>query len=126
MATLQTLVDTNSDEFRLNMAAYAEQVALLRERLAGVRNGGSRAARERHESRGKLFVHERIERLLDPGTAFLESSTARSGGPSEMFILRPPYGVIHIPCALAVPTTNGRREYPLPQPRHACSTSSRC
>jgi acetyl-CoA carboxylase carboxyltransferase component len=74
MATLQTVVDTNSDEFRLNMAAYAEQVALLRERLAVVRQGGSQASRERHESRGKLFVRERIERLLDPSTAFLELS----------------------------------------------------
>src|SRR5215213_9401519 len=74
MATLQSLVNTKSEEFRLNTAAYAELVALLRERVAGARGGGSRAARERHESRGKLFVRERIERLLDPGTAFLELS----------------------------------------------------
>src|SRR5579884_3753709 len=47
-------------------------VAELRERTAQVARGGGEQAMERHRSRGKLPVRERIDRLLDPGTAFLE------------------------------------------------------
>src|ERR687890_1783185 len=51
-----------------------ELVADLRERLAVVRRGGSEAAREKHTSRGKLLVRDRVDRLLDPGSPFLELS----------------------------------------------------
>jgi 3-methylcrotonyl-CoA carboxylase beta subunit len=44
----------------------------LRERLAQVRLGGDEKARARHVSRGKLLVRDRIDRLLDPGSPFLE------------------------------------------------------
>src|SRR5437899_10158016 len=47
-------------------------VAELRERPAKAREGGSEPARERHTKAGKLLPRERVERLLDPGTAFLE------------------------------------------------------
>ena len=47
-------------------------VAELRERTASVARGGGEAAMERHRSRGKLPARERIDLLLDPGTAFLE------------------------------------------------------
>jgi acetyl-CoA carboxylase carboxyltransferase component len=47
-------------------------VAELRERTALVAAGGGEAATERHRSRGKLPVRERIDRLVDPGSAFLE------------------------------------------------------
>ena len=47
-------------------------VAELRERTALVSRGGGEKAVERHRSRGKLTARERIDRLLDPGTAFLE------------------------------------------------------
>jgi 3-methylcrotonyl-CoA carboxylase beta subunit len=47
-------------------------VAELRERLATVRRGGSEAARTRHAERGKLGVRERVDRLLDAGSPFLE------------------------------------------------------
>ncbi|MFD2023896.1 carboxyl transferase domain-containing protein [Promicromonospora aerolata] len=46
--------------------------AQLRERLARVREGGSPAAREKHTARGKLLARDRVDRLLDPGSAFLE------------------------------------------------------
>ncbi len=46
--------------------------AELRERLAEIRRGGSGAARDRHTARGKLLVRDRIDRLLDPGSPFLE------------------------------------------------------
>ncbi len=46
----------------------------LKKRLALVRQGGGEKYRQRHEEQGKLFVRERIERLLDPGAPFLELS----------------------------------------------------
>jgi acetyl-CoA carboxylase carboxyltransferase component len=49
-----------------------ELVAELRERTALVARGGGEAAMERHRSRGKLPARERIDRLVDPGSAFLE------------------------------------------------------
>src|SRR5213082_1752567 len=51
-----------------------ELVAELRERTAQVARGGGEKATERHRSRGKLPARERIDRLVDPGTAFLELS----------------------------------------------------
>jgi acetyl-CoA carboxylase carboxyltransferase component len=50
----------------------AELVAELRERSTAVAAGGGEKAVERHRSRGKLTARERIDRLVDPGTAFLE------------------------------------------------------
>jgi acetyl-CoA carboxylase carboxyltransferase component len=49
-------------------------VAELRERTAQVARGGGEAAVERHRSRGKMTARERIDRLVDPGAAFLELS----------------------------------------------------
>ena len=47
-------------------------VAELRERSTQVARGGGEQALERHRSRGKLPARERIDRLVDPGSAFLE------------------------------------------------------
>src|SRR6266568_4671603 len=51
-----------------------ELVAELRERTARVALGGGEKAVERHRSRGKLTARERIDRLVDPGSTFLELS----------------------------------------------------
>ncbi|MDF1604600.1 carboxyl transferase domain-containing protein [Nocardioides sp. YIM 152315] len=51
-----------------------ELVEELRERLAATRLGGSEAARRKHTDRGKLLVRDRVDRLLDPGSPFLELS----------------------------------------------------
>ena len=55
-------------------------VADLRERLAVVRRGGSESAREKHTARGKLLVRDRVDRLLDPGSPFLELSALAATG----------------------------------------------
>jgi 3-methylcrotonyl-CoA carboxylase beta subunit len=57
-----------------------ELVEELRERLAVVRQGGSQKARDRHTSRGKLLVRDRVDRLLDPGSPFLELSPLAATG----------------------------------------------
>jgi acetyl-CoA carboxylase carboxyltransferase component len=61
-------------------ALMEELVAELRERTAQVARGGGEAARERHRSRGKLTARERINRLLDPGSAFLELNALAAWG----------------------------------------------
>ncbi len=55
-------------------------VGELRRRLLGVREGGGEAAMERHRSRGKLPARERIDRLCDPLTPFLELSALAADG----------------------------------------------
>jgi 3-methylcrotonyl-CoA carboxylase beta subunit len=57
-----------------------ELVADLRERLAVARQGGSEAARTKHTDRGKLLVRDRVDRLLDPGSPFLELSPLAATG----------------------------------------------
>src|SRR4051795_7860725 len=52
----------------------ATLAAELRERLAEVRRGGDDKARARHVERGKMLVRDRVDRLLDPGSPFLELS----------------------------------------------------
>ena len=55
-------------------AAHLELIADLERRLARARRGGGERARERHTSRGKLLVRDRVELLCDPGAPFLELS----------------------------------------------------
>jgi 3-methylcrotonyl-CoA carboxylase beta subunit len=52
----------------------------LHEHLSVVRRGGSEAARAKHTGRGKLLVRDRIDRLLDPGSPFLELSALAAYG----------------------------------------------
>ena len=72
MDRLQSRVRTDSDEFRANRAAMTALVRELAERRAAAREGGGTAARERVRSQGKLTARERIDRLLDDGSPFLE------------------------------------------------------
>jgi 3-methylcrotonyl-CoA carboxylase beta subunit len=80
MSRLRTHVDTKSEAFAKNAEGFAAQMDELRERSAGARRGGGEKAQRRHKERGKLPVRERIERLLDPGTAFLELSPLAAFG----------------------------------------------
>lgn len=74
MAILHTQINTRSPEFAANSAAMLEQVNNLRALLGRISEGGGVAAQQRHTARGKLLVRERINALLDPGSAFLEVS----------------------------------------------------
>jgi 3-methylcrotonyl-CoA carboxylase beta subunit len=60
--------------------SLADLVEVLRARLAVVRHGGSEAARAKHVARGKLLVRDRVDRLLDPGSPFLELSPLAATG----------------------------------------------
>ena len=71
MAALTSEV-VRDETFERRNASMEALVAELRERSARAAAGGGEKARERHRSRGKLTARERIDRLVDPGTAFLE------------------------------------------------------
>ncbi len=74
MPALTTQLNPRSDTFKASAAAMAERLADMQQRLATVAEGGGTAARAKHAARGKLLPRERVERLLDAGSPFLELS----------------------------------------------------
>ena len=75
MFKLVSKIDVDSESFKKNKERYLELVRELKENLAGVKKGGPEGAVKKHLDRGKLLVRDRIDRLLDPGTPFLELSS---------------------------------------------------
>jgi acetyl-CoA carboxylase carboxyltransferase component len=73
MAVLESHVEPGEEHDR-RRERMEQLVAELRERTELVARGGGEKAVERHRSRGKLTARERIDRLVDPGSAFLELS----------------------------------------------------
>jgi acetyl-CoA carboxylase carboxyltransferase component len=71
---LDVTVLNSSEEFDERRVRMEELVGELRERTAQVARGGGAKALEKHRSRGKLTARERVDRLLDPDSAFLELS----------------------------------------------------
>ena len=67
-------VRTDSPDFSANRAEMLRLVEQLNERLALARQGGGERSQERHRDQGKLFVRERLRRLLDDDSPFLELS----------------------------------------------------
>ncbi len=72
---LKPTTANTSPEFDANKKAMESLVTDLRDKLSTIEQGGGDKARERHTSRGKLLPRERIDTLLDPGSAFLEFSS---------------------------------------------------
>ena len=83
MSVLESRVDPATAEFRENKARTDSLVAELRERLAAARRGGGEDAVRRHREQGKLPVRERVEKLVDPGTPFLEVGALAGFGMHE-------------------------------------------
>jgi 3-methylcrotonyl-CoA carboxylase beta subunit len=77
---LTTRARPRSDAFAANEAAHRALVADLHEQLAQARAGGGQRAADRHVARGKLLPRERVERLLDRGSPFLELSPLAAHG----------------------------------------------
>jgi acetyl-CoA carboxylase carboxyltransferase component len=75
MAVLASQIERGSEEYARRRERMEQLAAELRERTAQVARGGGERAVERHRSRGKLTARERVDRLVDPGGAFLELST---------------------------------------------------
>ncbi len=80
MSTLSTLIDPASELFTANAAHNRGLVEELREKVAVAALGGSSAHRERHVSRGKLLPRDRVHRLLDAGSPFLEIGQLAANG----------------------------------------------
>src|SRR5256885_2504978 len=77
---LRSTIDPSSSDFATNAQAMRALVAELRERLDQVAGGGGEVSRARHTSRGKMLARERVDLLIDPGTAFLELSPLAAYG----------------------------------------------
>ncbi|MDO4693294.1 MAG: carboxyl transferase domain-containing protein [Eikenella sp.] len=73
-------LNPRSADFQHNAAAMQALVDDLHAHLSRIALGGSEASRQKHLARGKLLPRERVERLLDPGTPFLELSPLAAFG----------------------------------------------
>jgi len=78
--TLPSHISTRSPEFQASATHHRHLAAELRDHLTAVRRGGPDAAVALHRQRGKLMPRERIERLLDPASPFLELSALAAYG----------------------------------------------
>ena len=74
MSKIISKINTSSVEFLENKIAMDALVSDLKEKVEKIALGGTEKSRKRHLSRGKILPRERVERLLDPGTPFLELS----------------------------------------------------
>ncbi len=104
-------------------------VADLRDRLAAAHRGGSEAARKKHTDRGKLLARDRVDRLLDPGSPFLELSalaaTGMYGEPGDSPVpsagVVTGIGIVHgRPCVVVAndATVKGGTYYPVTVKKH--------
>jgi 3-methylcrotonyl-CoA carboxylase beta subunit len=77
---IRSSIDTSSLDFARNSEAMRGLVAELRDKLNQVAGGGGEASRARHTGRGKMLARDRVDLLVDPGTAFLELSPLAANG----------------------------------------------
>src|SRR3954453_1573060 len=79
MFPLESHINPSDATFKANRQLMEQLLADLRGRLTRAREGGGAKYLQRHRDQGKLTVRERIERLLDPGSPFLELSPLAAG-----------------------------------------------
>ena len=125
MPVLKTRVERQSSQFSANVAAMSALVEDLRGRVESISAGGGRQARDKHLKRGKLLPRDRIDQLLDPGSAFLECSQLAAYGMYEGEV--PAAGVITgigrisgVECVVVVndATVKGGSYYPMTVKKH--------
>ena len=80
MHPLSTHIDTSSQEFKANVEFHKTLAADLKTRLEKVYLGGGDDAVSKHKKRNKFLARERIEKILDPGSPFLELSALAADG----------------------------------------------
>jgi len=80
MDTLPTHVHVDSPEFKSNRDFHIQLLEEFKKNLSQVQLGGGQEAVKRHHDRGKFLPRERIERILDPGSPFLEFSALAAHG----------------------------------------------
>jgi acetyl-CoA carboxylase carboxyltransferase component len=80
MERIESRIKTSSPEYRRNFSLMEQAVEKLRAEIERVRLGGPEQSRHRHVQRGKLLVRDRIKKLLDPQSPFLELSPLAAWG----------------------------------------------
>ncbi|MEH6477367.1 MAG: carboxyl transferase domain-containing protein [Sneathiella sp.] len=80
MVAIETKLDARSDQFLKNQQHYDGLLDVWKERMKTATSSGRPALIERHHARGKILVRDRIDRLLDAGSAFLELSPMAAWG----------------------------------------------
>jgi 3-methylcrotonyl-CoA carboxylase beta subunit len=125
MPELQTQINQNDKTFAQNAQAMRVFSADFKKAIIKIHGGGGETARERHHKHGKLLPRDRIERLLDPGSDFLELS-ALAG--FELYEDELPAGgiitgigrIMGIDCMLVVndATVKGGTYYPITVKKH--------
>src|SRR6185312_14233346 len=80
MTTIKSTISATSATFKNNATAMSALVEDLRTRMATAALGGDERSRKRHVERGKILPRERVERLIDPGSPFLELSPLAAYG----------------------------------------------
>ncbi len=127
MDTLPTRIDTNSADFGQNRDYHRGLLAELRERLEKVKQGGGHKAAEKQRRRGKYLARERIAKLLDADSPFLEvAPLAAEGlypdeGPVPSAGIVAGIGHIHgVECLLAAndATVKGGTYFPMTVKKH--------
>jgi 3-methylcrotonyl-CoA carboxylase beta subunit len=94
MSRISSRIDVKSPEFAGNTAHHKALAAELAAHIETVRQGGGPKAVERHHARGKLLPRERIGRILDPGSPFIELSALAGGDVYEKEGAVPSAGVV--------------------------------
>ncbi|MDG1312111.1 MAG: carboxyl transferase domain-containing protein [Porticoccaceae bacterium] len=74
MTIIHSKINIASTEYQTNYESMQAQVDDLKTTIAKINGGGGQKARDRHRGRGKLLPRERVQKLLDPGSPFLEFS----------------------------------------------------
>lgn len=125
MAQITSLLNTNSAEFKANQTVMESLLSDLKKKVNHIALGGGEKARARHLAHGKLLPRERLQLLIDPGSAFLEFSQLAADGVYEDDV--PAAGLItgigHIngqECVIVIndPTVKGGAYYPLTVKKH--------
>ena len=83
MTVIKSTLKPRAKDFKENATAQEAVVADLREKTLKIGLGGSLTSRERHVARGKLLVRDRVQKMCDPGTPFLELSPMAAYGMYE-------------------------------------------
>lgn len=125
MEVLDTQINANSAEFKANKEAMLALVQEWRQRVELVKLGGGEDAIKKHKSRKKLTARERIEGLLDKGSAFLEFSTLAAwemyGGQAPGAGVITGVGMIHgVECVIVAndATVKGGTYFPMTVKKH--------
>ncbi len=125
MTRLTSGLAAPADEDDANVAVWRGLIDELQTRRRAAAEGGSAKARERHVGRGKLLTRERVARLVDPGSPFLEIGALAAFGMYEGDVhgagLITGIGLIHGREAMIVandPTIKGGAYYPITVKKH--------